>query len=477
MVYPKFHGITLAANSVIENLHFERLAADPTPVTAGRVWVNTTDKKVKFSGLDATGAVVVHSFSSAAELTAALTEAKAYTDTAITNLKGVAPELLDTLGEIATALNNDPDVYNTLVAMIGTNVANAKAELRGEVSEAYDTLAELETGLTAEVTARTAAVAAEVTARTAADTALQNSVNALQTELDGTQADLAAESAARAAADTALDGRVTTMEGQVNGKIGDLSTLTTTEKGTVVGALNEVDADLAAEVTRAQAAETALQTALAAEATARAAADGSLSALTTTAKDNLVGAINEVDADLAAEVAARAAADTALQSALNGEITRAQAAEAALQTELDGTQDDLTAEVTRAQAAEGVLTTNLAAEVAARTAAVSAEATARADADTAEAAARATADSALQTAINGGKFVFTASAAALTHTVTHNLNTSHVLVQVMVEGEDLKYRNEIVAVEETSANAITVGLTESRKIKVSVMSMAAIAAV
>ena len=183
MAYPKFHGITLANNSVIENLHIERLAADPVPATAGRLWVNTTEKKVKYTGLDETGAVVVHSFGSAAEPASSLAEAKAYTDAAITNLKGVAPELLDTLGEIAAALNNDPDVYNTLVTMMGTNIEAAKAELRGAVSETFDTLAELEAGLTAEQTARAAADTAEANARTAADTTLQNNISAVAGDL------------------------------------------------------------------------------------------------------------------------------------------------------------------------------------------------------------------------------------------------------------------------------------------------------
>ena len=376
MAYPKFHGITLANGSVIENLHIERLAADPTPVTAGRIWVNTTEKKVKFTGLDDTGAVVIHSFSSAAELTAGVADAKAYTDAQITALRGVAPELLDTLGEIADALNKDPNVYNTLVTMMGANIDAAKAELRGAVSDAFDTLAELEQGLSAEAAARTAAVTTEANARTAADTGLQNSI-------DGLTSDLATEVADRKAADTALDGRVSTVEGQVNGKIGDLTTLTTDAKSTIVGAVNELDAHVDAEVARAQAAEQQLTT-------------------------------------------------------------------------------DLLAEISRAQAAETALSASVAQVVADQTTVAN------------EASARAAADSAIRSDVNAGKFVFVASSAALTHTVQHNLNTSPVLVSVYTEGDDGKFRNDIVAVEETNNNTITIGLTESRKVKVAVMSLAAI---
>ena len=376
MAYPKFHGITLANGSVIENLHIERLAADPTPVTAGRIWVNTTEKKVKFTGLDDTGAVVIHSFSSAAELTAGVADAKAYTDAQITALKGVAPELLDTLGKIAAALNNDPNVYNTLVSMMGANIDAAKAELRGAVSDAFDTLAELEQGLSDEAAARTAAVTAEANARTAADTGLQNSI-------DGLTSDLTSEVAARKAADTALDGRVSTVEGQVNGKIGDLTTLTTDAKSTIVGAVNELDTHVDAEVARAQAAEQQLTT-------------------------------------------------------------------------------DLLAEISRAKAAETALSASIAQVAVDQTAVAN------------EASARAAADSAIRSDVNAGKFVFVASSAALTHTVQHNLNTSPVLVSVYTEGDDGKFRNDIVAVEETSNNVLTVGLTESRKVKVAVMSLASI---
>ena len=442
MAFPKFHGIPLANTSVLENLHIERLAADPVPATAGRLWVNTTEKKVKFTGLDENGAVVVHSFGSAAELASSLAEAKAYTDAAITNLRGVAPELLDTLGEIAAALNNDPDVYNTLVAMIGTNIEAAKAELRGAVSETFDTLAELEAGLVAEQVARSAADTAEANARTAADTTLQNNISAVA-------GDLAAETAAREAADTALDGRLTTVESQASGKIGDLTTLTTTVKTDLVSAINEVDADLAAEVS-------ARTAAVSAEQTAREAADATLTTNLAAEVSRAQAAEGTLTTNLAAEASARQAADSTLTTNLAAEVSRAQAAEGTLTT-------NLAAEVSRAQAAETQLQSN-----------IDAEATARQTADTAEAAARTAADQSIRDDVNAGKFTFASASAALVHTVQHDLNTSPVLVSVYVEGDDGKFRNDIVAVEETNNNTITIGLTESRKVKVAVLSLAAI---
>ena len=40
-------------------------------------------------------------------------------DAAIAALKGGAPALLDTLDELALAINDDADVYNSLLALIG----------------------------------------------------------------------------------------------------------------------------------------------------------------------------------------------------------------------------------------------------------------------------------------------------------------------------------------------------------------------
>lgn len=416
MAFPKFHGITLANGSVIENLHVERLAADPTPATAGRIWVNTTEKAIKFTGLDAGGAVVVHAFASAAELTAGVDSAKSYTDSQITALKGLAPDLLNTLDKIAAALNNDPNVYNTLTTLMASNIEAAKVAIRGEVSTSFDTLAELEAGLSAEQAARAAGDLSESNARTAADTALQNNISAL----DG---QLASEAAARAAGDTALDGRVTTVEGQVNGKIGALTALATDAKNTIVAAVNEVDSHVDAEVARAVAAEAQLATDLAAEVTARAAADAAQAATQVTQ----AGQIATMSTDAAA-----------LSAALAAEVSRATTAESTLQTSIE------------------TLTTGLGGGVAA------------------EATARAGGDASIRSAVNAGKFTFTASAGALTHVVAHGLNTSPVLVSVYVEGDDGKYRNDIVAVEETNNNTITIGLTESRKVKVAVLSMASI---
>ena len=58
----------------------------------------------------------------------------AYTDTAIANLVNSAPSTLDTLGEIATALNNDAALNTTLTNSIATKLPIAGGRLTGNVT-------------------------------------------------------------------------------------------------------------------------------------------------------------------------------------------------------------------------------------------------------------------------------------------------------------------------------------------------------
>jgi hypothetical protein len=76
----------------------------------------------------------------------------------ITNVVGAAPDLLDTLAEIATALSNDPSVVNVLQSGIQLEVSRAVSVetslggvLNGEVSRAVSVEASLSVGLSSEI--------------------------------------------------------------------------------------------------------------------------------------------------------------------------------------------------------------------------------------------------------------------------------------------------------------------------------------
>jgi|ETNmetMinimDraft_17_1059902.scaffolds.fasta_scaffold01444_2 hypothetical protein len=58
----------------------------------------------------------------------------AYTDTAISNLVNSAPSTLDTLGEIATALNNDAALNTTLTTSIATKLPKTGGVMSGDIS-------------------------------------------------------------------------------------------------------------------------------------------------------------------------------------------------------------------------------------------------------------------------------------------------------------------------------------------------------
>ena len=295
-----------------------------------------------------------------------------------------------------------------------TTLHNATVLLDTQAKTTADALAQ-------EISDRESAVTAEETARIAADTA---------------------EETARIAGDDALDARVTTVEEQVNGKIGELSTLTNTDNDTglvaenIVDAINDVDADLSAEVSRATGAEAAISGVI------TALKDGSTStiknlddaiALNTT---NLNQEISDRQAAITAEQTARENAD----SAINSTITALKDGSTSTIADLDTAIAD---EVTRATGAEATINTTI---------------------------------STMKTDINAMYYTFTADVAGSTFNIAHNLNSEFVSVQVWVyDDATTKWKNDIVAIEIVDNANLNIYLTESRKVKVIVSKIANLA--
>jgi len=98
----------------------------------------------------------------------------------------------------------------------------------------------------------------------------------------------------------------------------------------------------------------------------------------------------------------------------------------------------------------------------------------RAAADTTEATTRAAADASIRTDYNAKRYTYQSAIAALTHTVTHNLNASFVDFSVLVERPNGLYRNDVVSVEEFDSNTLKVYLASAQKIKIAVTNMAAL---
>lgn len=85
---------------------------------------STADSSVKATQ-DGSGNVITDTYEIKSDAQSKLEEAKSYTDTAIANLVNSAPETLDTLGELATAFNENKEVVDALDDAI-TNKADTE---------------------------------------------------------------------------------------------------------------------------------------------------------------------------------------------------------------------------------------------------------------------------------------------------------------------------------------------------------------
>ena len=371
MSYPIYHGIKLAQSSEIHNLNVQTLAdtaiaAITGGVTGRLVYDSTNDQYVYFKSDGSTENVTPRSLHDALKSLVDTINGDSSVDgsfrKAISEVVGTTPESLDTLQEISTALNNDPDLYNTITTLITVNIDNAKNELRGAVSDSFDTLEEVEAKLNELDSNTTSGLANEITDRIAADAAIQAELDASQVGaglLGGGAYDantaanfiaaatslkdadnkldtaLQTEKDRALAAESAMDTRLSSVESQAGGNIGDLSTLNTSAQDTLVNAINEVHTDVDTEKARAEGIEATLDSRLTQEVADRA------------AQDNIIeGAVGlNLDGTYAAHGSANyiGAATTMMGSTVK------------LDTELKRVDDALTAEIATRSTQDDVL--------------------------------------------------------------------------------------------------------------------------
>ena len=188
---------------------------------------------------------------------------KLYVDTqvasnaaAIEAVVGGAPELLNTLNELAEAINDDENFSATITGQIAAETTartNADITLQSNIdAEAAARIAAdntLTTNLATEVSDRTTAVSNEAVARSNADTTLQNNIDAeaaariaadstlttnLATEVSDRQAAVTAEANARTSADTTLQ---TNIDAEATARIAADALLLPLAGGTMSGAI------------------------------------------------------------------------------------------------------------------------------------------------------------------------------------------------------------------------------------------------
>lgn len=258
-------------------------------------------------------------------------QTEAEVNAAIEKIIGSAPEVLNTLEEIAKALGDDPN--------FATTITNKLSDFEKDL-------------------------AAEVVNREKGDTNLQTSLNTLSTTLNKTVDDLRtyvtetrAELIARANSQDALITQnssniqrnlelIQGIQNNISGSYLEVKALLETEiqarkseDTRLEGLINQGQLDLATETADRKAADKALQDNLDAEAIVREAADKALGVRIDTETSERKAADTLLTNNLATETSERKAADTALGTRIDNEVTARTNADKKL-------TDDLAAEVT-----------------------------------------------------------------------------------------------------------------------------------
>ena len=269
---------------------------------------------------------------------------------AIEKIIGEAPEVLDTLKEIADALGNDPNFATTITKKLAaiteqlnqeiTNRTEADTQVQANVNKEVSDRKEADTALEAKlkeyvdnevdkITGNTDGIQAslnkEIQDRKDADTALQAAITKEETD--------------RKAADTALDTRVTanatkiqelalsiqdavnTVKNELQAKIDALQTEVNANKANIQRNTDRLND----QITKEAEDYAELKGMVNAEAEARANAD-----------TNLKSQVDKVNIDLNTEVSKREAGDTVLQQNIDKEISDRTAADTLLDNKFTG---------------------------------------------------------------------------------------------------------------------------------------------
>lgn len=355
---------------------------------------------------------------------------KAYVDSSIANLVDNAPDLLNTLNEIAGALGDDPNFFSN----IGSAVNN-------ETIARQNADAQLQANIDAEAAIRSGAILYEGGLRGAADAELLNKIN---TEED-----------ARIAGDNQLQSNLTNEVNRATAAEQSLSANLTNEANARAGADATLQANIDTEAGIRFAADTTLQNNIDAEATARSTADTTLQNNINAEAVARANADTQLGVDLATESARASLAEQVLRIDLSQETADRIAADNQINSRIDFIQanidpaalDSLTEIVSSFQSADSIINTAIANEVANRTTAINDEATVRQNADTtlqnninAEASGRASADAQLQTDLTNeansrigadAQLQSNINAEALTRTSADNLLQSNINAEAL----------------------------------------------
>jgi hypothetical protein len=282
----------------------------PAGLSVGEIAFNLSDKKlfvgsggdtiVRLDGTTESVAIGTGYFES--DLTT--TSANSYTDQKIAELIDAAPDLLNTLNELAAAIADDPNFVTTIT----TAVSGVQTNLNNEIARA-----------------------------TAAEGSLTASLNAEVSRAQGAEGQLAAnlntEELRALAAEGAIAGDLATEISRAGAAEGVISSDLANEISRAQAAESQLGLDLANEILRAQSVEAGLQGDISTESARAQAAEGS-------------------------EAARAQAAEGVISGNLANEIARAQAAEATLSQD---TTAAVNAEAVTRAAADNMLSNRISA--------------------------------------------------------------------------------------------------------------------
>ena len=283
-------------------------------------------------------------------------------EAAIQKIIGSAPEVLDTLKEIADALGNDPNFATTMTQKLTELTAKIETETQNRVSgdAALDTkLTTLDTKLTKiveDLRTYVTETRTELLARANNQDALinQNSAN-IQRNLELIQG----------------------IQNNISGSYLEIKALLETEIAArkaeitrVEGLITDTNQALTTETEERKAADKVLQDNLDAEEAARIAADNALGVRIDTETSERKAADTNLDNKINKEIQDRTTADTALQTKLDKEVSDRTTADTELGTRIDNEEDareaadttlqeNIDTEKTERKAADGTLQDNI----------------------------------------------------------------------------------------------------------------------
>jgi len=402
-------------------------------------------------------------------LSSAVSSLESLISTEVSNLLDGVGSSLDTLKELADAINNDPSFFST----IASDIDALSVDLSAEISSRVTGDASLSTALATEVSDRASAdaslstaLATEVSDRASADASLSTG---LATEVsDRASADaslstgLATEVSDRASADASLSTALATEVSDRASADASLSTALATEVSDRASADASLSTALANEVSDRASGDASLSTALANEVSDRASAVASLSTAAETYTDQaiadlvdnapeLLDTLNELaaalgdDPNFATSVLSTIASySTATSTAVSAEVSNRVSGDASLSTAL-------ATEVSDRASGDASLSTALATEVSDRASADASLSTALAT----EVSDRASADASLSTAL-ATEVSDRASADAVLSTRLDNFSVSSVVNETSVS-KDGDVFTVGLASDVSIANSLTVG--------------------